>query len=265
MTAITPSAPVALHPRIRARRAEVADQSERSRRRWTLAIAAVLAVATVAALLTQSPALDVDEVRVVGASSISPETVRELSGVRLGSPLLGLDLDAATQTVGAARLVADASVERSWNGVVTITVEERVPTAQFLTNDGALVVDSDGIVIEEVSFDAVVSAVEVPWVSGAMFSAAPGTIVPSELVDALVVAEALPADLRFVTERIELTVDSVSLRLVGGGVASLGDARALDEKYAALRSFIEQVDLSCLDELKLSAPTVPVIVRRASC
>ena len=71
MTTTVASAPT--HPRISERRAAVRDQKLRSRNR-KLSIAGLLVLAgLIAAAATQSPLLDVDEIRVIGAERNSAE------------------------------------------------------------------------------------------------------------------------------------------------------------------------------------------------
>ena len=104
-----------------------------------------------------------------------------------------------------------------------------------------------------------------PEIAGAMFSTDRGRQIPDVLDDALRVAAVLPADISSVTDRIEITVDSLVLKVVGGGDIALGDARDLDAKFDAVRAFLAQVDLSCLDTLNVRAPSVPVIRRTPNC
>ena len=104
-----------------------------------------------------------------------------------------------------------------------------------------------------------------PEIAGAMFSTDRGRQIPDVLDDALRVAAVLPADISSVTDRIEITVDSLVLKVVGGGDIALGDARDLVAKFDAVRAFLAQVDLSCLDTLNVRAPSVPVIRRTPNC
>ncbi len=83
------------HPKIRERREAVEDQKLRSRNRKLLFAAIVVLLALLAAASTQSPLLDVDEVRVIGASRTSADAVREAAAISTGQPLLGLDLGSA--------------------------------------------------------------------------------------------------------------------------------------------------------------------------
>ena len=249
------------HPRISARRAAVEDQKLRSRNRRLIGAGVVILAALIAVLATQSPLLDVDEVRVIGAVRQNPELVRELSGVHAGEPLVGLDLEAAEEQLASLPEVAWVQVSKNWAGVVTIEVIERAPVARFVSDDEAIVAAGDGVVLDVPG----PSAETLPLISGAMFVAHPGESVPAEVTEALAVAAALPPDIAHLTEKVEIAVDMLALRLVGGGKIELGDDRNLDSKFDAIRAFFAQVELDCLDTLNVQAPTVPVISRQASC
>lgn len=255
--------PEVAHPRIQQRLEEVADATSRKRRRKFIVLGAAIALVLLAALATQSPLLDVDEVRVVGALRTSPDRVRTVGQVELGAALLRFDHESVEERVRAMPQIADVVSSSDWGGVVTIEVAERLPVAKILFPDGAIIVAADGVVLEIGDPDDFAS---LPTISGIMMtSITPGELAPGEVSEALRVADDLPGDIARVTERIEITVDSLVLRVVGGGSISLGDARDLDEKYDAIRAFLDQVDLSCLESLNVRAPRVPVIVRTPNC
>lgn len=308
------------HPRIRERRAEVEDQTQRSRQRRLIALAVVVALIILAGAATQSPLLDVDEVRVVGAERTSADYLREVAGVDLGTPLLGLDTDAIEERLVVLPEVATVTAASTWGGLVTVEITERLPVARIESAEGTVVIAGDGLVLEVIDRTPPLSNTEesvtnteesvtengvsgnteaggsatgetaestktadstdpeqqvlaplpveievLPEIAGAMFSTGRGKQIPDVLDDALRVATALPADIAVITERIEITVDSLVLKAVGGGEILLGDARDLDKKFDAVRAFLAQVDLSCLDSLNVRAPSVPVIRRTPNC
>ena len=79
------------HPKFRERRAEVEDQTQRSRQRRLIVLAGLIALGLLGWAATQSALLDVDEVRIVGAERTSAAYLRNVAGVELGTPVLGLD------------------------------------------------------------------------------------------------------------------------------------------------------------------------------
>ena len=282
------------HPKISERRAEVEDQTQRSRQRKLIAIAAIVVLGLLAAASTQSSLLDVDEIRVVGATRTSTEYLRAAAGLELGTPVLGLDTDEIEERLLALPEVETVTASSNWSGVVTIEIIERLPVARIESVDGTVVVAADGLVLrvidrepaapdsvddldlddldleetelEEIELEPLPADVAaLPEIAGAMFRTERGKVIPTVLDDALLVAASLPNDIASITERVEITVDSLVLTTAGGGAISLGDARDLDLKFDAIRAFLAQVDLSCLDTLNVRAPSVPVIRRSASC
>ena len=305
------------HPKIIERRAEVEDQSQRSRQRRLIVCAAVVVAILVAGASTQSALLDVDEIRMVGVERVRTGYLRNAVGVALGTPLLGLDTGEIEERLMAFPEVHSVRASSSWGGVVTVEINERLAVARIESPDGTVVVAADGLVLNVIdrrvpTTGAETTAAEfgqtaepgettdpaqqdtgqrdtgqpdnqdpdeavvelaplapeiasLPEIAGAMFRTERGKSIPDVLNDALVVAAELPADIASITERVEITVDSLVLCSVGGGAISLGDARDLHEKVDAIRAFLAQVDLSCLDTLNVRAPSVPVIRRGSNC
>ena len=295
------------HPKFRERRAEVEDQTQRSRHRKLIVLAGLIALGLLGWAATQSALLDVDEVRIVGAERTSAEYLRDVAGVELGTPVLGLDTNTIEEQLALLPEVAAVTVASNWGGLVTVEIAERLPVARIESADGTAVIGGDGLVLEvieriplgggtglsdmglsdaglsdaglsntgltnpdevgdPVPLEPLPPEIDVlPEIAGAMFSTDRGRQIPDVLDDALRVAAVIPADISSVTDRIEITVDSLVLRVVGGGDIALGDARDLDAKFDAVRAFLAQVDLSCLDTLNVRAPSVPVIRRTPNC
>ena len=280
------------HPKFRERRAEVEDQTQRSRQRRLIVLAGLIALGLLGWAATQSALLDVDEVRIVGAERTSAAYLRDVAGVELGTPVLGLDTNTIEERLALLPEVAAVTVASNWGGLVTVEITERLSVARIESADGTAVIAGDGLVLEiieriplgggtglsdtglsntdEVGDPAPLEPLPpeidvLPEIAGAMFSTDRGRQIPDVLDDALRVAAVLPADISSVTDRIEITVDSLVLKVVGGGDIALGDARDLDAKFDAVRAFLAQVDLSCLDTLNVRAPSVPVIRRTPNC
>jgi len=290
------------HPKFRERRAEVEDQTQHSRQRKLIVLAGLIALGLLGWAATQSALLDVDEVRIVGAERTSAEYLRDVAGVELGTPVLGLDANTIEERLALLPEVAAVTVASNWGGLVTVEITERLPVARIESADGTAVIGGDGLVLEiieriplgggtglsdaglsdaglsntgltnpdevgdPVPLEPLPPEIDVlPEIAGAMFSTDRGRQIPDVLDDALRVAAVIPADISSVTDRIEITVDSLVLRVVGGGDIALGDARDLDAKFDAVRAFLAQVDLSCLDTLNVRAPSVPVIRRTPNC
>jgi len=253
------------HPRFAERRLAVEDQSQRRRMRRLKVLAGLILAVLAIGGSTQTALFDIDEVRVIGARLQTPDGIRETAAVELGRPVLGFDEEEVNERVLALPEIKDAKTTSRWSGVVPIEVSERRPIARVESPDGMIVVAEDGVVLDIVADPVPDDVTALTEIAGAMFVTEIGNEVPEVLKDSLAVANELPEDLAQVTERVELSVDSLVLRVIGGGQISLGDSRNLDDKFAAVRAFLTQVDLRCLNTLNVAAPTVPVIERNENC
>lgn len=243
---------VVMDPRIAARREAVRNEESRhrSRRVWTIVAFVVLWAALAAS--TQTPLLDVDEVRVTGTEALSPETVAAVAGVDLGTPLLGLDLTPAREAIAELPWVAQVSSQQSVSGDVVFHVTEREPVAQFTTPGGAVMVDREGRVL------AVLATPDPTMIAigGTTFAAEPGAWVDDRLLGAIETATTLPPDVAKVTAEVRVTSLGMELALHRPGSILLGDGRELDAKFRSVRAFLAGVELECLDVLDVRTPAV---------
>ena len=136
------------HPKFRERRAEVEDQTQRSRQRRLIVLAGLIALGLLGWAATQSALLDVDEVRIVGAERTSAEYLRNVAGVELGTPVLGLDTNTIEERLALLPEVAAVTVASNWGGLVTVEITERLPVARIESADGTAVIAGDGLVLE---------------------------------------------------------------------------------------------------------------------
>jgi cell division protein FtsQ len=114
-----------------------------------IVLAMLLAGAVVAGgwWLYGSQYMTVHEVRVVGASRLSEQQVREAAAID-GASAWGVDLRAAEARLEALPQVRSATVEKhGWTGA-TITVEERTPWGSWQINGVNVPVDIDGYVLD---------------------------------------------------------------------------------------------------------------------
>lgn len=259
MTTITASTEA--HPRFLERWTEVYYDNLRARNLKLIGGATFLMLVLMAGAFTHSRFLDVDEVRVIGANALAADDVRAQAGIDLGTPLVRLDLDAAASQLSELPRIAGVTATREWNGTVTLQVVEREPVVQFRSGSDVIRAAADGVVVDVASRELA----DVPVVIGAKFNSEPGWQVPTEVADALAVAEALPPDVASVVDAVSLSVGALHLDLVGGGIVDMGDARDLDDKFLAVRSILSSVELQCLSVLDVRASNVPVVTRKLSC
>ncbi len=122
------------------------------RRRW-VALLSVLTVVALVYLLWFSSMLGVQQVDVVGASSVPADQVRGTAAVPDQKPMLRLDTDEIRDRVAQMPGIATVDVSRSWPGTLEITVTERAAIAFFDSGpggDGVHLVDGGGVVFKTV-------------------------------------------------------------------------------------------------------------------
>jgi len=242
-----------------------ADRSEgdreAGRRRRGVAVAwAVLGLVVVAVgafVATRSELLDVDEVRLVGVSAdLGEGTVLEAFAVAVGSPMVGLDLDAAARRVAAIPRVAGVEVERDWPGSVVLWVVERVPVVNASSPDGGwAILDAEGMVLEHVDgADPSLPTVRVDGVGR------PGVRL-SGLGPLLDAADAVTDDLAPWIVALVPTGEGVRAELVGGVDANLGLGNDYRDEVRALVTVLHRVDLSCIVGIDVSVHDIPVVRR----
>lgn len=91
--------------------------------------------------------LSVRIIEVEGCRAVAPETIRKLSGVAEGEPLLRVDLRDVRRKVMRHPVVRDAAVVRQLPHTLRISVRERSPVAVVMGGEFALV-DDEGVVLE---------------------------------------------------------------------------------------------------------------------
>ena len=279
-----PRGPV-VDPRMRSRRIHVRRSEGRRRlKRITLVLGAV-AVVVLAAVVTQTPLLDVDHVRVAGVGGERADDVVEAAAVAPDQPLVSLDGGAVARRVEALPWVASAQVRRSWPATVEVSVTpRRVVAAVQVTDDHVALVDADGVVvsIEPGAAGGVAAGPDDgatgpgdpaggepadPPATTLVLTGIDGPISEGESLDddardALAVASA-------VADHLPDTVASVSTdleaELLQGGVVRFGSTEDLDEKITAVKTVLSDVDTACLAVLDVRVPGSPALTRNQGC
>lgn len=203
-----------IDPRIRARRVAVTRAAGKRRLRILLSVVTLLCGFGLVWLAVQSPLLNVDHVRVVGARQVSPVAIVEAVHVDHGAALLFVDTGAVARRVERVPGVGAVHVSRDLPGTLRIRVSERVPVAWARRPGGTVVIDRVGRVIRAMS----APPAGLPELAGLSRVGAPGTdVAPSGSADVLA---RLPAALRARVGAVLIAHGDVELRLPGaaGGV-----------------------------------------------
>lgn len=244
-------------PRIRQRRVAVRRAAGRRRLRVVMVACGLSGLTVGAWALARSPLLDVDHVRVRGADHLGPDAVRSAAGVGTGTAMVDVDATSVARAVETLPWVARARVVRDWPSTVVIEVTERLAVAVTRHADGHWsVLDVRGLVLQR----AVAPPEGLVVVEGLAGSGDVGHTLENG-ADVLGAAAALPAGLRAAVVAMVAEPDGVTARLRGGGVARLGRAERLPEKFRALETVLTKVDLRGLAVLDVRHPSSPVLTR----
>jgi cell division protein FtsQ len=251
----------AMHPRFRARRIEVKRGEGRRRLRRLSALGALVAVIASAYLLTRSPVLDLDAVRVDGATRTDPLAIATAGGLEIGRPMTDLDIDRARSTISALPWIDTVDVRRDWPGTVRITVTERRAIAALATDDGRwLVLDAAARVLE----DREDRPADLPALASVGAVAEPGAVVVAAQ-PALALAGYLTPDLRAWVRSVITNPDgTIEAQLASGIQVVFGSQAHLADKTIGLATVLTRVDLKDLDRIDLTVPNSPVLTRRST-
>lgn len=228
------------HPRLAARRDAVEHDRGRRRRRWAIAVLAVVSLLVAVLAVARSPLFDVDQVIVVGAGRTGPDVVRDAADISIGATMVSVNADAVIRDVEGLAWVADASVSRDWPGTVRIEVTERVAVARV---DDVLV-DGEGRVLGRVE-----AGDDLP-------------LVRTGDLAAMAVLEVMPDTLRAQVARSTVDADDdVDLTLHDGVTVHLGDQTNLRLKFGAVEALLSQADRSTIAIIDATVPTAATLTR----
>jgi cell division protein FtsQ len=232
--------PGKVDPRVAKRRAEVAAERARKRRRRWLVLGGVLLVAAALVGAGMSPALDVDRVEVTGAQHTSLAAVLVTTGLReRGHPMIGVDRFALAHRIERLPWVDRAEVTRKWPNVVRVLIVERVPVGVIAVPGGVALIDVKGRVIAttktapEHTYAIIVAAGDkIPG---------PGATVSGPVLGAVRILGALSKGLAAKAESVHRLAGepaTYELTLHGAVTVRLGEATQVSDKLAAAEAVL---------------------------
>ena len=253
-----------MDPRIRARRVAVKRAEGRRRLKILTGVLGTAAVVTAALGLVRSPLVAVRHVDVQGADHTALAQVIAAAGLQ-GHRLM-FDVHPGSvdrRLVEALPWVASASVTRRWPATVEIRLHERTPVATVAAAGGqSAMIDASGRILAT-GPPASADPALVP-IAGLAPAGAPGTWVGPgpQAQAALVVATGLPAPLRGRLTQLAVTGGGeVDATLGPNTTVLLGPPTDLPEKFLALTTLLERVDLKGVATVDVRLPDAPVLTR----
>jgi cell division protein FtsQ len=224
----------------------------------------VTAVVSGAWGITRTPLLDVDHLRVTGASRTGEQAVIGASGIELGDALLTAPLGRAAHRIADLPWVQTVRVRRSWPGTVVLTVVERTPVAAIPAQGGQWVlVDAESRQLEVVKDpDPKLTRVDAPPVVAEL-----GTELTGRTSAVLQVAASIPATLHDQIASLRPADGGAvegTVRLRNGAEASLrlGTPTQLAAKWLALLSVLDEVDPAHVAGIDVRVPAAPALTSR---
>lgn len=115
-------------------------------RRPALVVAGAVAVAVVGTVYVAgwTPVMGVHTIRVEGPTTVPSEAVVAASGIAQGTPMMQVNLRAATARIADLPQVASVDVRRQWPRTIVVEVSERDAVAVRKAGDGWELLDSNG-------------------------------------------------------------------------------------------------------------------------
>jgi len=255
-------APVALpiDPRIRQRRRQVRKAEGRRRLKLAIAGACVVLLPVLGWALTRSSLLDVDHVRLRGATHTTLADAAAAAGIHRGRAMTDVDEGGAAHRLDRLPWVARARVHRAWPGTVVIDVVERAPVATVPAGRGMwAIVDATGRVLTPV----LLPPPDRPMLLGLGPPGPAGSRLDAPARPLLDVAAALPTALAArITAIAPADGGELTLALRPQGAVRFGPPDRLGDKFAAIESVLAQVDLRRLATLDVRVPASPVLTRQ---
>jgi cell division protein FtsQ len=214
-----------------------------------LVVAALVGLAWVVSV---SPLLDVDHLRVRGVHHLTAAQIETAGGVHPGDAMLWIDTGQAVRRIEALPYVRGAQVRREWPDTVAITVSERAPVAWVAGPSATELVDRTGRVLEAVDQ----APAGLPQLLGATSVPPPGARV--DALGGAKVAGALSGLARRGTASVAQTDHGVVLELVSGPEVRMGPPTQIGVKLRAALAVLAASEGTPVAYVDVSVPTNPV-------
>lgn len=117
------------------------------------AVILLLAAGVVFGAMLMIPAFSITEVYCEGLNNLSGEDIISTANIKNGTNILLANIGGARRSIKKNTMVKDVKLRRVFPNKICITVEERTPAAYVLSGSQCVLVDCDGVVIENVQGD----------------------------------------------------------------------------------------------------------------
>ena len=247
-----------IDPRISERRVAVRRDAGRRRLRQLVWGTGMVALTASAYGATRSRLLDVDTVRIEGATRVDVDEVPAAGGLDRRPQLIDVDPAAVATRIERLPWVKTAAVVRRWPGTVEVSLVERTPVAVVAGGPAWSVVDASGRVLEQVAEPPP----GMPRIDSPDLDLAPGLKVGREARSALGLLDRLPPSLQGRVSVIRAAPGpNLQLQLEGGPPVNVGPPEQLRPKLVALSTLVAKANLRGVKMIDVRVPTAPVLTR----
>jgi cell division protein FtsQ len=214
---------------------------------WAVGLGVLLVLGGLTWLIYGTPVLGVRDVRVLGTELLTPQQVRQATGVSDDEPLARIDLDHVRARVRAIPAVDRVVVRRSWPSTLIVEVVERTPVAAVPSGQQFTLIDRSGVPYRQVA----AKPADLPL----MRLATPGPA-DENTRSALTVLDALSSQLRQQLIAVSVAAPAqIKLELRKDRTVVWGDDTQSSTKSQVATALLKKAD----SEIDVSAPAVVTI------
>ena len=210
---------------------------------------------------------NLQKIEVKGCATIEEETVKDLSGLTLGTNLFKIDRQEAITKLELHPVIKTARVSRKIPHTLLLEVEERIPIALIVGNGEYLVIDAEGIYLKQV--DDLIDF-NLPVISGISLSEQVSlgeNLTTLELDSALQLLRLMDESfLENVAEIKATTSYNLTLKMLQGVKIHFGSAEEIERKLQIIQELLveneELINKQTVEYIDLRYKSLPVIKRK---
>lgn len=210
----------------------------------------------------------VQNIEVEGNTALQRERIIETSGLNYGTNIFSMDTNEAILKIKMYPSVKEVMIKRKLPNTLQISVDERVPLALVVGQNGFIIVDNEGIFLKKVTD---LKDLNMPVISGIPVddSGRPGSSIMTPSLDAaLKVAELMNETLREnVTEIMAPSPLSLTLKTVQGVKVLFGEPNDFERKVKLMEKLLTKngavINEQTVEYIDLRYDTSPVIKRKS--
>jgi len=238
-------------------------ENKKSGYKVLMALVSLVAILVVSGVVINSPLMQVERVLVQGNTRTNHGLILNAANLAIGEQMLDVDTDKVSEQIMDLGTVESVTIDRRlFAGDIVISIEERKPFVSMSTEEGFVLVDSEGIQLEIVETLSELY----PHVAGVNSSGEIGKIVGPNLLGFIELWVGLSQNNKVNLKNYMVTQDgSLTAELVNTGTVEFGLGQDIAQKSIDLETILERVDLSCLDSIDVQVPTFPTVKRVESC